>query len=73
MDVVAKNYHLYPELTGLTERVKEAVTNVTLRSSRNQSSPVGKKKIVYSSLLHTSPRKSTGKLVAKKIRKSRIL
>ena len=25
LDVVARNYHLYPELTGLGERVKETV------------------------------------------------
>jgi hypothetical protein len=28
LDVVARNYHLYPELTGLTERVKETVIKI---------------------------------------------
>ena len=36
--VVARNYHLYPELKGLPERVKETVSKITiLRSLINPS------------------------------------
>ena len=31
MEVVARNYHLYPELTGLSERVKETVPLARVR------------------------------------------
>ena len=45
--VVAQNYHLYPELNGLTERLKETVHLYSYRSSRNPSSIVARTKIVF--------------------------
>jgi len=36
LEIVARNYHLYPELSGLTERVKETVKSFLLRLFKNQ-------------------------------------
>ena len=37
MSTVAENYHLYPELKGIPDRIREAVTPFQYRSSKNQS------------------------------------
>lgn len=68
LEVVAKNYHLYPELTGLSERVKETVSLILNRSSKNQFNHVDKTKIVFSLQHHTSHRISIGKPAARKIK-----
>lgn len=73
LDVVAKNYHLYPELTGLSERVKETVSRILNRSFKNQFNHADKTKIVFSLQLHTSPKKSTGRPAARKIKNYLIL
>lgn len=45
--VVSRNYHLYPELQGLPERVKETVIGMVLRSSISQSLNAEVKKIAF--------------------------